>query len=176
MTLDIVRKIDEDIIRLTAQRDELSRQIAQYAKARAALIRIEDEDAPLAEVVPHKGRPARARPSQSPPEFRPLAAPGPDASQHERTLHKVLDALTRGAETSSEVLASISLPKKGLPHRIQVANAIRDLKARGLVEETGQTGEPISGRGRAPKRLRVVPPPVSANSNRHGNGVRRSRG
>lgn len=184
MTHDIVQKIEADIARLEAQRDDLTRQIAQYTKARDALLRVDDPDAPLADVVearPKNKHRTEHKPSSRPraeraPEFRPLAPPGPQATAHERTLHKVLAALTDGASTSSEVLASITLPKGGLPPRIQIANAIRDLKARGLVEEAGGTGEPISGRGRAPRRLRVVQARPAANAGRpQSNGVRRAR-
>lgn len=176
MTHEIVKSIEDQIAQLNDRRADLDRQILQLGKARDALLRLDDPNAPLAPIIEHKNkRKSSPRPPRYVPEFRPLPPPGPDNSAHERTMHKVMAALMNGAETSSEVVASITLPRGGLPVRIQVANALRDLKARGLVEEAGGTGEAIAGRGRAPKRLRVVPAAPAANAGRsRSNGVRSS--
>lgn len=74
---------------------------------------------------------------------------------------RVLYLLQTGrARTHSELM--LALPRHVLPY--EVANALRDLRDRGLVVQTTQDGPRISRRGRAPKVWCVVVADRSANA------------
>lgn len=176
MLADIVRQIDEDIARLETARLDIDRQIERFRKARENLIADADPNAPRAAVEP-LGGPFVARTPKTKPKGRTKPKGGRRAkSAHAVMRDRVLHAMqVSGAETHSEIMAVLGL---GTPHRYEVANALRDLRDHGLIERTGQTGEPISGRGRAPERHRVVAPAAASNSGQHrnGNGVRKASG
>lgn len=169
--IDIVTKIDEHIAQLVAQRDDLDRQIAQSRKAREILILDANPSAPLARVEPIRRAPVpRARTTPKGPAGPATSLPHTD-TRHAHIRDLVLRAMqTHKAETHSELMATLT----PTPLRHEVANALRDLRDRGLIAETGQTGAPISGRGRAPKRWRLVTPASAANTHARPNGVRRS--
>lgn len=142
--------IDPIVTHLDDDIARLERQIERYRRARAALLVDADPAAPKAKVV-------RVR-----------------ESRHGHMRDRVLHAMQHGAETHSEVMRLLGLET---PDRYEVANAIRDLRDKGLIEEAGGVGEAISGRGRAPKRYRVVKAADVANAPavRGGNGVRRAK-
>jgi len=66
---------------------------------------------------------------------------------------------TGAASTHSELMRALP---GGSVLAYEVANALRDLRERGLVEQTPRTGQRISGRGRAPRVWRVVSAPQAA--------------
>jgi hypothetical protein len=176
MTHDIVQKIEEEIAQLTLKREDMDRQILQLGKARAALLRLDDPDAPLAKVVEHKPMTKGKGKGKGKPQTKhaPRGDFGelPTGSRNAAMMATVLEALQRGqAHDHSELMATLT----PTPLRHEVANALRSLEERGLIRRTGRTGEPISGRGRAPQRYAVVAPAAPANTGRsHGNGVRRT--
>lgn len=130
----LIQDLEEQITRIAADRD-------QYAA---------DADRRIAALRTAIGSIQGGRETPTPP----VAALEVRQRVRGHLRNRVLRILARrGQGTASDV--ALELGRSA--HSYEVANALRDLVSRGLIERTGAHGAALSGRGRAPQVYRVIP-------------------